>query len=149
MARALSSIEVLLSIILISLVWLSAGLLFRSGAGFYSVISAQADMQNQANFALQHIVRNLVEADGVEILEPSRIEVTQSGATYEYWLDGSEIKCDKDGLEVIASKAENLIFSDYQLNDDTQRVTLAIEVIIQDLGQPLAYSTRATLRRYE
>ncbi len=161
MGRALSLIELLLAISLISLVLFSAAALYTAAAGFFSTFSNQAEMQNQANIALQHMVRHICVADNVNILEPSKVRVSEieTGGTtheYEYWLDDSCscIKYNGGGHEeIIATKVEELIFSDYNLDPESQRITLKISLTMQGdvslILQPLEYSTKVTLRRYE
>jgi hypothetical protein len=161
MGRAVSLVELLLAVSLISLVLFSAAALYTAAAGFFSTFNTQAEMQNQANIALQHMVRHICAADNVNILEPSRVRVSEiepDGTTheYEYWLDNSCscIKYNGGGdEEIIATKVEELIFSDYYLDPDSQRITLNISLTMQGyerlILQPLEYSTKVTLRRYE
>jgi type II secretory pathway pseudopilin PulG len=163
MARAVTLVELLMAVCLISLVVLSVGTLYTVATGFFNTFSAQSKMQNDANFALQHMVRHICLAEDVEILNSSglpatsgpRVRVTkQNGTTYEYWQEGSDVKYNGGVIEeIIASKVNELNFSGYDFNPKSQRITLTVELTMEGKESinlhPLSFITRVTLRRYE
>ncbi|MFH1339406.1 MAG: hypothetical protein ABIH40_06160 [Candidatus Omnitrophota bacterium] len=163
MARAISLIELLLAVGLISLVTLSGGALYTAASGFFSSFNVQAEVQNQANIALQHMVKYLSAADDVNVSDPPSTitfsEITPGGytETYEYTLDDTCL-CVKygpagDAQEIIARGVSGLIFSGPEENERTKRRVLTIELTMQGRQssglQPVRFITKVTLRRYE
>jgi type II secretory pathway pseudopilin PulG len=157
MARAITLVELLFAVSLMSLVVLSAGAFYSTTTVFFLEIKAQSQMQNEANYALQHIVRNISLAENVS--DPgagsSSITVTRlDGIDYNYWQDGSDIKYNGGGSnEIIAKRVQNLIFSGRNQDPTSKRITLTIELTMQGNAElkllPLSFTTQVTLRRYE
>ena len=149
MARAITLVELILAVVLMSMVTLSVGGVYATAVAFFTAFNAQADMQNQANIALQDMIKNIYLAEDVERISSSEIEVIPAaGPPFRYKQESSDITRDS---EVIARGVERLEFSPLTINPGTQRKTLQIDLTMSGrVGlAELNFVTKVTLRKYE
>ncbi len=149
MARAITLIELLVAVSLLFLVVVSAGGLYAAAIGFFTTFNTQAEMQNQANIALENMIKDIYPAEDIEWINSYTIEITPTtGTPFRYYQEGSYIKRD---TEIIARGVRELNFSGLIINPDTQRKTLQIDLLMAGRGQlkDLEFVTKVTLRKYE
>ncbi|MFH1678479.1 MAG: hypothetical protein ABH914_02535 [Candidatus Omnitrophota bacterium] len=154
MARAVTLVELLISVCLISLVLLSAGAVFTTATSFYTSFNAQAQMQNEANTALQTMIRAVSSAKSINKISNTELDVNlYNGDTINYKLVGTRIERKINGVldEVIARGVSAVNFHDPVFNDTTKRETIRMDLTMaRRLGlADSMFSTNVTVRKYE